>query len=150
MAYFNNDSFYSASTIPSEFDSYQFLAGQASATPEGRYCQTDPTFTGDWVTVDQPGPLTVPSTNFPTTSYGERSSNLSIDPYLTCEHLESTLPTVGLYPDPLHSHWPMVSQPAQPDYPVALGGEGSFVHGQGWETAVPTIAPNPCKCYRSF
>ena len=72
MAHFNNNnSFYSASTVPDEFDSYWFLRCQDSATTEEIIRWTTPTFASGRATVSQPGPTIDLSATLLATGYGE-------------------------------------------------------------------------------
>ena len=144
MVHFNdNDSCYPPSTSPDETDSYLPLWRQASGNLEGVDLQSTPTLTNGWSMVSQPGSSAIPSTSFPLTSYGKKSSSIFIDPRLTHSSLESRFPMLGSYPDPSQaSYWPTISQTTQ-DCPGMLSWENPFASSYGWETVMPTLTPNP-------
>lgn len=150
MVYSNNDSFYFPPAAPEEFDSYPFLWGETSATPEKAYHQTTLTFASGWDTVDPPEPSAIPPTSLLPTGNDEKSSTLFIDPCLTRKLSESGFPTLSLCPSPPQaSCWSTINQTTQ-DHPVMQSQANSFTSSPGWETAMPTQAPSPSKHHLDF
>jgi len=152
MAYFDHDdSFYSASTTPEEFNLYPFLQHQMLATTEEAFRRAAPTFAGSWATVDQPGSSTASPTNLLATSYGEQSSRPSVNPCLMHVSQESVSPAFDTHPPPLHgSYWPITSQSTQSNHHGASSRDKSLAGGQEWETAMQTLTLNPSKYHTGF
>jgi len=152
MAYLDHDdSLYSASTTPKEFNSHPFLGCQTLATTEEACRHVTPTFAGRWATVGRPESSTAPPTSLLATSYGGQFPGPSTDLHLTHESLGSVSPAFGSHPAPLHgSHWPMITRYTQPDHPGTLSRDNLFVGGQGRETAIQALSLNPSKYHSGF
>jgi len=72
MAYFDHDdSFYSVSTAPEDFDSNPFLESRMLTTMDEAYRRAAPALAGIWATVGQPGSSATSSTSLLETGYGE-------------------------------------------------------------------------------